>query len=173
MTDARQDRYVREILTLYRQTPGTRGRATTADRRLAEDLHRRGVPAELVRAALLLATARRTARPSDAAPLQTVNSLHYFLPVLRELQQHPPDPAYLDYLASRARPSNHQRPGRPPSKSLIMAPSFIEAPLTPPKANITLLSRPPSTNRSAILPGNLFRRSASPSPSALPSSPGS
>ncbi len=112
MTDARQDRYVREVLTLYRQTPGTRGRATTADRRLAEDLHRRGVPAKLVRAALLLATARRTARPSDAAPLQTVNSLHYFLPVLRELQQHPPDPAYLDYLAAGlARPTTSDPDG--------------------------------------------------------------
>jgi hypothetical protein len=106
MTDPRQDRYVREVLTLYRHTPGTRGRATPADRRLAENLHRQGVPAELVRAALLLAAARRTARPPDAAPLQTVNSLHYFLPVLREIQLHPPDPAYLDYLrAWLARPT--------------------------------------------------------------------
>lgn len=101
MTDPQQDRYVREILTLYRQTPGTRGRATTADRRLAQDLHRQGVPAELVRAALLLAAARRTVRPPDAPPLQTVNSLHYFLPVLQEIQQEPLDPGYLDYLAAR------------------------------------------------------------------------
>lgn len=101
MTDPRQDRYVREVLDLYRRTPGTRGRATAADRRLAEDLHRQGVPAEIVRAALLLAVARRTARPPDAAPLQTVNSLHYFLPVLQEIQQHPLDPGYLDYLAER------------------------------------------------------------------------
>lgn len=101
MNDSRQDRYVREVLTLYRQTPGTRGRATTADRRLAEDLHHEGVPAELVRAALLLATARRAARPPDAPPLPTVNSLHYFLPVLQEIQQHPPDPDYLHYLEAR------------------------------------------------------------------------
>jgi len=101
MTDPRQDRYVREILTLYRQTPGTRGRATPADRRLAQDLHRQGVTAELVRAALLLATARRAVRPPDAPPLPTVNSLHYFLPVLHEIQQHPPDPAYLHYLQAR------------------------------------------------------------------------
>lgn len=101
MTDPRQDRYVREVLNLYRRTPGTRGRTTTADRRLAEDLHRQGVPAELVRAAILLAAARRTARHHDAPPLQTVNSLHYFLPVLREIQQHPIDPGYLDYLEAR------------------------------------------------------------------------
>lgn len=112
MTDARQDRYVREVLTLYRQTPGTRGRATTADRRLAQKLHRRGVPAELVRAALLLAVVRRTARPPEAAPLQPVNSLHYFLPVLHEIQQHPLHPAYLDYLAARlARPTTSDPDG--------------------------------------------------------------
>lgn len=101
MTDPRRDRYVREVLTLYRQTPGTRGRATTADRRLAEDLHRQGVPAELLRAALLLAAARRASRPPDAPPLGTVNSLRYFLPVLQEIQQHPPDPGYLQYLQAR------------------------------------------------------------------------
>jgi hypothetical protein len=110
MTDPRRDRYVREVLTLYRQTPGTRGRATTADRRLAEDLHRQGVPAELVRAALLLAAARRAARPADLEPLQTVNSLHYFLPVIREIQQHPLDPAYLHYLAARLDQTTHEPP---------------------------------------------------------------
>ena len=127
MTDARQDRYVREVLTLYRQTPGTRGRATTADRRLAEDLHRRGVPADLVRAALLLAAARRTARPSDAAPLQTVNSLHYFLPSTPRAPATSARSRLPRLPRSRACPSNHQRPGRPPSKSLIMAPSFSTA----------------------------------------------
>ena len=101
MTDPQQDRYVREVLNLYRRTPGTRGRANAADRRLAEDLHHQGVPAELVRAALLLATARRTARSTGAPPLQAVNSLHYFLPVLQEVQQHPPDPAYILYLEAR------------------------------------------------------------------------
>lgn len=117
MTDRRQDRYVREVLTLYRQTPGTRGRATAADRRLAEDLHRQGVPAELVRAALLLAAARRAARPPDAPPLQTVNSLHYFLPVLREIQQQPLDTAYLDYLAARLAQHPTTRAAEPHQKA--------------------------------------------------------
>jgi hypothetical protein len=115
MTDPSQQRYVREILDLYRATPGTRGRATNADRRLAEELHRQGVPPELVRAALLIAAARRTARPPDAAPLQTVNSLHYFLPILHEVQKHPPEPGYLHYLAARldqhptTREANHHQ----------------------------------------------------------------
>jgi len=117
MTDPRQDRYVREVLTLYRRTPGTRGRATNADRRLAQDLHRQGVPAERVRAALMLATARRTARPPDAEPLQTVNSLHYFLPVLHEIQKNPPDPGYLHYLEAWLARPNTSDPDDPPQKA--------------------------------------------------------
>ena len=111
MTDPRQDHpYVREILNLYRATPGTRGRATTADRRLAENLHRQGVSPEIVRAALLLATARRAARPPDATPLQTVNSLHYFLPVLDEIQQVPLDPGYIKYLQEWLDRANNSAP---------------------------------------------------------------
>ena len=101
MTPTPQQRYVRHLLALYRATPGTRGRTRPADRRLAEDLYHAGTPAQLLRAALLLASARRASRPHDAPPLQTINSLHYFLPVLRELQRQPPDPAYLNYLDAR------------------------------------------------------------------------
>jgi len=101
MTDPRKDRYVRHILDLYRKTPGTRGRARPADRRLAEQLYRAGTPAETVRAALLLSAARRTVRPLDAEPLQPVNSLHYFLPVIEEIEQQPLDPGYLLYLAAK------------------------------------------------------------------------
>lgn len=50
---------------LYRQTPAHEARPTTADRHLAEDLHRQGVPAELLRAALLLVAARRAFRAPE------------------------------------------------------------------------------------------------------------
>ena len=94
-------RYVEQILDLYRRTPGTRGLARPADRRLAASLRQRGVPLELVEAALLVATARRVLRPATAPPLAPIATLHYFLPVLEELLASPPDPAYLAYLQRR------------------------------------------------------------------------
>lgn len=94
-------RYVEQILDLYRRTPGTRGLARPADRRLAVTLRQRGVPLQLVEAALLVATARRALRPATAPPLAPIATLHYFLPVLEELLASPPDPAYLDYLRRR------------------------------------------------------------------------
>lgn len=103
--------YLHHVLDLYRRSPDTRGRCRTADRRLAATLHRRGVPISIVRAALILAAARRRARSPDAQPLQPIASLHYFLPVIDELLAEPPDPRYIDLLSSRlqtaAAPTRH------------------------------------------------------------------
>ena len=81
---------------------GSGVRARRDDRRLAADLHRRGVSLVVVETALLLATARRRARPPEAPPLSPVRSLHYFLPVVEELLQSPPPDDYLDYLRETA-----------------------------------------------------------------------
>lgn len=96
-----RDLYVHRLLAAYHRLPGTLGRSRPADRRLAADLHRQGVPIATVEAALLLASARRQARPDDATPLQPIRSLHYFLPVIEELLQHPPPDAYLESLRRR------------------------------------------------------------------------
>lgn len=101
------ERYVRDILERFRSTPGTRGRITDADRRLAHHLYRRGVAAETVRAALLLAAARRTFRDPALGPLQPIASLHYFLPVIREIQHKSIDPGYLQHIETRL--AEHQR----------------------------------------------------------------
>lgn len=93
--------YVREILELYRNTPGTSGSARRADHHLAAILAQRRVPLDTIRTALLLATARRASRPPDAPPLRPIATLHYFLPVIDELIDQPLDPAYLRYLYSR------------------------------------------------------------------------
>lgn len=93
-----RQRYIERVLELYRQTPGTRGHPRSADRRLAAQLHDRGVPFDTVNNALLLAAARRTFRPKDAPCLPPIASLHYFLPVMEELLATPPDPAYIEYL---------------------------------------------------------------------------
>lgn len=108
-----QERYVATVLAAYRRTPGTLGTVRPADRRLAADLHDRGVPLAVVEAALSLAAARRTTQPDGTPPLDPIRSLHYFLPVITELLERPPDPAYLAYLertlASRHKPDQTPR----------------------------------------------------------------
>ena len=92
------------VLGLYIMLPGTRHAPSRQDRRLALDLHNRGVPLAVVRTALLLAVARRTLRSTDATPLPPIGCLHYFLPVIDEVSQIPPDPHYIDYLAAKLDP---------------------------------------------------------------------
>jgi len=96
-----RDDYVRQLIAAYRRLPGTLGRPRPADRQLAADLHRRGVPLDTVAAAFLLALARRATRPQDASPLPPIRSLHYLLPIIEELLQHPPPNDYLDNLRKR------------------------------------------------------------------------
>ena len=100
MNQPRNDQaaYVRAVIAGYRRVIGAGVRDRREDHRLAADLHRRGVSLAVLEMALLLATARRGARPSDAPPLSPVRSLHYFLPVAEELLQNPPQDGYLDYL---------------------------------------------------------------------------
>ena len=96
--------YVGAVLDLYARLPGTRPRPTRQDRRLATSLYERGVPFSTVRTALLLAVARRTLRPKDAPPLPPIGCLHYFVPVLDEVLATPPEPGYVDYLATKLKP---------------------------------------------------------------------
>jgi hypothetical protein len=92
------------VLNLYVRLPGTRHAPSRQDRRLALALHDRGVPLAVVRTALLLAAARRTLRRTDAVPLAPIGCLHYFLPVIDEVSQIPPEPHYIDYLAAKLDP---------------------------------------------------------------------
>ena len=96
-----EDLYVAALLRSYLDLPATPDRARTADRVLARSLFTQQVPLDIVRAAFLLASARRTFRPPDASPLAPVQSLHYFLPVIHELRLSPPDNGYIDYLRTR------------------------------------------------------------------------
>ena len=77
--------YVRRVLEAYRLTPDTTGVVRRADRRFAAQLHDRGVTLQTVEDALILAAARRSARPVDAPPLGRIRSLAYFLPVIEEV----------------------------------------------------------------------------------------
>jgi len=94
--------YLEAVLATYSSLPGTPSRPSRQDRSLARDLCRRGVPLRTVRTALLLATARRTLR--SGPPLPPVRTFHYFLPAIEEVVEQPPDPGYVEYLASKLQP---------------------------------------------------------------------
>lgn len=91
--------FVRRVLDAYRRTPGTTGHIRPADRRLARELHARGVPVQTVDDALLLASVRRFARPLPSGSPATARSLAYFLPVVEEMLAAPIDDSYRRYLA--------------------------------------------------------------------------
>jgi hypothetical protein len=94
--------YLEALLEAYSSLPGTPARPSRQDRRLARDLCRKGVPLRAVRAALILAVARRTLR--SGPPLPQVKTLHYFLPAIDEVLQHPLDTGYVEYLAAKLKP---------------------------------------------------------------------
>ncbi len=96
-----QREYVRRLLEAYRATPGTCGAVRRPDRLLAAQLHERGVPLEAVENALILAAARRLARPADAPPLGIIRSLAYFSPVIEEVLTLPVSPEYFRHLRQR------------------------------------------------------------------------
>ena len=93
--------YVRRLLDAYRTTPGTCGVVRKPDRVLAAQLFARGVPVTVVEQALVLAAARRLARPADAPSLGVIRSLAYFAPVIDEVLATPVDDAYFHYLRHR------------------------------------------------------------------------
>ena len=90
--------YVRRLLEAYRATPGTSGAVRRPDRLLAAQLYERGVSLEAVENALVLAATRRMIRPAGAAPLGSIRSLAYFLPVIEEVLQLPVSQEYFQYL---------------------------------------------------------------------------
>lgn len=99
--------YLDAVLATYSSLPGTPIHPSRRDRQLARDLCRRGVPLRTVRTALLLATARRTLR--SGPPLAPVRTLHYFLPVIEEVLELPPQPGYVEYLAAKLKPFASQK----------------------------------------------------------------
>ena len=93
-------RYATRLLDHYRKLPGTLRRTLRQDRNLALRLYDRGVPLQKIEDAFVLALARRTFR-SSSEPIEPIRSLHYFLPLIQELEVQPPLPEYLVYLKNR------------------------------------------------------------------------
>ena len=96
-----QGEYLRRVLNAYRTTPGTCGAVHRADRLLAAQLYERGIPIQVVENALVLAVARRLARPSNASPLAIIRSLAYFSPVIDEVLHLQVSPEYFRHLRNR------------------------------------------------------------------------
>ena len=90
--------YVRAVIDAYVRLPATPARARREDRRLADELHARGVPLEVVETALLLGTLRKLRRPTQDPVPSTIRSLHYFLPVIEEILRDQIPAPYIDYL---------------------------------------------------------------------------
>jgi hypothetical protein len=104
-----QCEYVRRVLEAYRLTPGPGGAVRRADRLFAAQLYDRGVPLTTVENALILAAARRSVRPADAAPLGTIRSLAYFAPVIEEVLQLQVGPEYFRHLRNKLHRSTPAR----------------------------------------------------------------
>jgi hypothetical protein len=94
--------YVDATLATYVSLPDTPLRPSRRDRQLARELCRRFVPLRVVRAALVLAAARRTLRSGPSLP--PVRTLHYFLPAIDEVLHQPPEPEYVAYLEAKLKP---------------------------------------------------------------------
>ena len=99
--------YVKRVLTLYLGLAETPARHSRMDRRLAEDFHEKQIEMEQVEAAMILATARRLMRSSDAPKLGPIRSLHYFVPVIEEVRSAPISPDYVAYLRRKLAALQH------------------------------------------------------------------
>ena len=95
------EEYIRQVLEAYRKTPGTMGTVRRADRMLAAQLYQRGVSANVIENAFVLAAARRIIRSAEAPPLPTVRSLAYFVPVIEEVLQLKVGQEYFQHLRRR------------------------------------------------------------------------
>jgi len=65
--------------------------------------------AQVVENALILAAARRLMRPNDSAPLGTIRSLAYFLPVIDEVLGLHVNPDYFRYLRQKIERTSQTR----------------------------------------------------------------
>ena len=104
--------YVNAVAANYLRLPGTPLQASRGDRRLAAQLHDRGVPLRVVWAAFVMATARWAIRGPAQRKLEPIRTLYYFLPAIQEVLASKPEPDYLQYLASKLKPAVREKEAR-------------------------------------------------------------
>ena len=96
--------YVNAVVKHYVRLPGTPLRASRRDRKLAGALYDRRVPLKVVWAAFVTAAARWAIRSPEQHKLETIRTLHYFVPAIDEVLDSSPDPDYVHYLAQKLGP---------------------------------------------------------------------
>lgn len=96
-TTQTERQYLRAVLNAYIALPETPLRWHSADREIARELFRRGVPLEVVDAAFVLGSARRLSRDPHRV-VSPIRCVGYFLPIIEEVLVLPPPPRYLEYL---------------------------------------------------------------------------
>ena len=92
-----RQRYLAEILRLYRQALDTPSRSTRRDLAIASALYADGVPLHSFAHAIRLATLRRRLGKHHAR----IQSLAYYRAVLDRLSDEELEPAYVDYVKRR------------------------------------------------------------------------
>jgi len=113
-----QKYYDDAVLDTYVSLPDTPNRTRRDDRYLAITWYRQGIMLFQAKAAMLMATARRTSREPDAGSLEPVRSLRYFVPVVEEIQHSGVDESYLRSLQQKLSPVLRRRaPSEPAAAS--------------------------------------------------------
>ena len=100
-SETSEKEFVAQVLHLYLSLPHTPARINRTDRQLAAQWHAQGLAWDTLEGALLLATARRSLRDPALPPLSPIRSLHYFVPLLEEVQATPLAPEYVQYLRGK------------------------------------------------------------------------
>ena len=96
-----QKEFVDAVLDTYVSLPETPNRARRDDRYLAVTWYHQGIVLFQAKAAMWMATARRTFREPDAGPLEPIRSLRYFVPLIEEIQHSAVDESYVRYLQQK------------------------------------------------------------------------
>lgn len=99
-TDPRGD-YVYRVLNLYLVLAITPARVSRLDRQLAENFYDQRIKIEQIEAAMVLVCVRRLLRAPEAPKLGPIRSLHYFVPVIEEIQGLALPPNYVEFLRGK------------------------------------------------------------------------
>jgi hypothetical protein len=92
------DRYVAGLRESFLALGCSSGRFAPSDEKMARELHRQGVPLEVIQNALILGACRKYLSWLNSGPSDPIATLRYFQPLIEEVQQRPFPPGYGDHL---------------------------------------------------------------------------